>query len=84
MDEEILINYSEKLNRIIELSEIIGQRSHYFDLIDLDNPKHLNWLKQEQEIEDKRKEAVEDFLFELYADLTENKKPKHWTEEPLE
>ena len=37
-----------------------------------------------QEIEDKRKKAIEDFLSELYIDLTENKKPKHWTEEPLE
>jgi hypothetical protein len=84
MDEEILINYSEKLKRIIELSELCGKWNHHFDLIEWDNPKLLTWQKQAKQVEDKRKEAVEDFLFELYADLTENKRPKHWTEEPLE
>ena len=84
MHEEILIKYSEKLNRIIELSEISGKWSHHFDLIDWDNPKLLNWQRQARQVEDKRKEAIEDFLAELYIDLTENKRPKHWTEEPLE
>jgi hypothetical protein len=84
MHEEILIKYSEKLNRIIELSKISGKWSHHFDLIDWDNPNILNWQKQAREIEDKRKEAIEDFLTELYIDLTGNKKKKHWTEEPLE
>ena len=84
MHEEILIKYSEKLNIIIELSEISGKWSHHFDLIDWDNPKLLNWQRQAREIENKRKEAIEDFLSELYIDLTKNQKPKHWTEEPLE
>ena len=75
MYDEILIKYSEKLKRIIELSEISGQWSHHFDLIDWDNPKLLTWQKQAREIEDKRKKAIEDFLSELYIDLTENKKP---------
>jgi hypothetical protein len=75
MHEEILIKYSEKLNKIIELSEIRGKWSHHFDLIDWNNPKLLNWQRQAQEIEDKRKKAIEDFLSELYIDLTENKKP---------
>lgn len=84
MHEEILIKYSEKLNRIIELSEIRGKWSHHFDLIDWDNPKLLNWQRQAIQVEEKRQEAIEDFLAELYIDLTENKRPKHWTEEPLE
>ena len=84
MNEEILIKYSEKLNRIIELSEISGKWSQFFNLIDWDNPKLLNWQRQAREIEDKRKKAVKDFLSELYIDLTENKKSKHCTEEPLE
>ena len=75
MYDEILIKYSEKLKRIIELSEISGKWSHHFDLIDWDNPKLLTWQKQAREIEDKRKKAIEDFLSELYIDLTENKKP---------
>lgn len=75
MYDEILIKYSEKLKRIIELSEISGKWSHHFNLIDWDNPNLLTWQKQAREIEDKRKKAIEDFLSELYIDLTENKKP---------
>lgn len=84
MNEEILIKYSEKLSRIIELSELCGKWNHFFDSIEWDNPKLLNWQNQAKQVEDKRKEAIEDFLSELYNDLTENKKSKHWTEEPLE
>ena len=84
MFEEILIKYSEKLDRIIELSEIRGKWSYHFDLIDWNNPKLLNWQREAKQVEDKRKEAIEDFLAELYIDLTKNKKLKHWTEAPLE
>lgn len=88
MDAKILIKYSEKLNKIIELSELCGKWSYHFDLIAWDNPKLLTWQKQSKQVKDKRKEVIEDFLTELYADLTENKtenkKTKHWTEEPLE
>ena len=84
MDEKILIKYSEKINTIIKLSELCGKWSYHFDLIAWDNPKLLNWQKQSKQVNDKRKEVIEDFLSELYIDLTENKKPKHWTEEPLE
>jgi hypothetical protein len=87
MNEKKLIKYSEKLNKIIELSELCGKWSYHFDLIAWDNPKLLEWQKQSKQVKDKRKELIEDFLSELYIDLTEkteNKKPKHWTEEPLE
>lgn len=72
MNEKILIKYSEKLNRIIELSEISGKWSYHFDLIDWDNPNLLKWQQQSKQVTNKRNKLVEDFLADLYNDFKLN------------
>lgn len=84
MLEKTLLKYSEKLNRIIELSELCGKWSQHFDLIDWDNPKLLEWQRQSRQVTDARKKVIEDFFTELYNDLTENKKSTYCTEERSE
>lgn len=72
MDVKILIKYSEKLNRIIELSEICGEWNNHFNRIDWDNPNLLKWQQQSKHVTNKRNKLVEDFLADLYNDFKLN------------